>query len=140
MAFPCICLPDSSKNSRLFELQLFELQLFESISIPLGANYSLNHPKLFELFLLGGSSSENIDFLQLKHFFSSKNQFSICMAIYTLQSISSKVQYSPSVQIIEANRETFPPHKPKQSELKEFLKLLDRWSLFTRMELKSECS
>ena len=53
---------------------------------------------------LNFSYEEIIDFLQSKHFFSSKKHVSIFMAIYTLQEIYSKVQYFPSVQKIEAKR------------------------------------
>ena len=49
IAFPLDLLTQlRQKHSPLFELQLFEL-----IFIPLGANYRLNHPHLFELLLFG---------------------------------------------------------------------------------------
>ena len=54
IAFPLDLLTQlRQKHSRLFKLQLFEFQLFEPIFIPLGANYRLNQPQLFEFLLLG---------------------------------------------------------------------------------------
>ena len=97
---PLICLPNSSKNTLGFSnFSYSNFQLFVAISITLGANYRLNHPQFFEFFIRR-SSSENIDFLLLKHFLSS---------IYTLQAISSKDQYYPSAQRIKANRGSLIP-------------------------------
>ena len=51
---PWICLPNSSKNTLGYSnFSYSNFQLFEAISIPLGTNYSLNHPQLFEFFLFG---------------------------------------------------------------------------------------
>ena len=51
---PWICLPNSGKNTLGYSnFSYSNFQLFEAISIPLGTNYSLNHPQLFEFFLFG---------------------------------------------------------------------------------------
>ena len=51
---PWICLPNSGKNTLGYSNSSYSnFQLFEPIFIPLGANYRLNHPQLFEFLLLG---------------------------------------------------------------------------------------
>ena len=92
---PWICIPNSGKNTLGYSnFSYSNFQLFEAISVPLGANCILKHPQLFEFLLLGDRQVRTL-ILRLKHFFSSKNQVSIFMAIYTLQTISSKVQHFP---------------------------------------------
>ena len=50
---PWICLPNSGKNTFGYSNPSYSnFQLFEPIFIPLGANYRVNHPQLFEFLLL----------------------------------------------------------------------------------------
>ena len=93
---PWICLP--------FNFIYSNFQLFEAMSIPLGANYRLNHPPLFDFFFLEDKLVRTLIFCDSNTFFFKKSDL-IFMAIYNLLVISSKFQYSPSVQRFEANRE-----------------------------------
>ena len=98
MAFPWICLPNSGKNTLGYSnFSYSNFQLFKAISIPVWANYRLNQPRLFELFLLGDRRLRTVIFFDWNTFFSWRNQASIFMAKNTLRAISSKVQYSPLV-------------------------------------------
>ena len=101
LAFPLDLLTQlRQKHSRLIELQLFELSVIRSDFYSPWGQLWAKSPWVIRIFLMGRSPSESIDFLRFKHFFTSKNHvsISIIMAIYTLQAISSKDQYSPSVQ------------------------------------------
>ena len=74
------------QHSQLSEFQLFELSVIRSdFHFPWGKLYAKSS-SVIRIFLIGRSSSENIDF---HTFFLQKIQVSIFMAIYTFQANSS---------------------------------------------------
>ena len=75
---PWICLTNSGKNT--FDYSNFSysnFQLFEGTSIPLGSNYRLNHPQLFEFLLLGDRRVRTLIFCAQSFFFFKKSGFNI---------------------------------------------------------------
>ena len=67
---PWICLPNSGKkHSRVLELLLFELSVNRTDFYSLLGQLYTKSPSVIRIFIIGRLSSENIDFLRLKHFF-----------------------------------------------------------------------
>ena len=101
---PWICLPKLGENSLVYSNSSYSWLFWTHFYSPWGQYSKLNHPKLFKFSLLGDRPVRTLIFCDKNTFFFKKSVFQYSCSLQALSAIYSKVQYSPSVQRIEANR------------------------------------